>query len=94
MVSISRSRLDARARSCQKEIEAPASIRYLFTLRYTEDGAEPSGSEYAAGGSSAFEDEAYGDASLRKIVSHLLGVEIPAIPPPTNYRKIWSGSRD
>ena len=30
-------------------------------LNYTEDGAEASGSEYAAGGSSAFEDEAIGE---------------------------------
>ena len=35
-------------------------------LNYTEDGAEALCSEYAAGGSSAFEDEAYGDVSLAR----------------------------
>ena len=47
-------------------------------LCYTEDGAEASCSEYAAGGTSAFEDEAYGDVYLAKndIVCRILGVEI------------------
>ena len=35
-------------------------------LNYTEDGAEASGSEYAGGGFSAFEDEAYGDVFLAR----------------------------
>ena len=62
---------------------------YETMLNYTEDGAEASGSEYAAGGSSGFEDEAYGDVSLAKNDSLPLIVEVeityfPAIPPPTN----------
>ena len=38
----------------------------LCTKLCSEDGAEASGSEYAAGGSSGFEDEAYGDVPLAK----------------------------
>ncbi len=43
---------------------------------YTENGAEASGSKYAAGGCSAFEDEAYGDVSLARSASqpHFGGV--------------------
>ena len=38
-------------------------VMYETMLNYTEDGAEASASEYAAGGSSA---EAYGDVSLAR----------------------------
>ena len=47
-------------RSCKSLIQIWC-VMYGYTatmLNYTEDGAEASGSEYAAVGSSAFEDEA------------------------------------
>ena len=43
-------------------------VRMYGMLNYTDNSAEASGSEYAGGGSSAFEDEAYGDVSLAKMI--------------------------
>ena len=58
---------------------------YGNCAQYTEDGAEASCSENAAGGSSAFEDEAYGDVSLARndSLQHFGDGIFPVIPPPT-----------